>query len=433
MSGNIRKSGLHNDPERHASFLDSTISEAYELDLPPVPMGLSREGYSTRYQPPPQRLPLKAQSPVYTNVSRSLGLGFEDTLSPTELSTIVEVEDRLSSDDNTSISSNDREDMSHLNINDGAEKTANEVPENQSYTELHRSTISDPSVYDIPVYNSSTKDFDDSERSYVRASPELQDHQTSYVKMDSKSSDAKEHPATWVRRTFRRTFRYRYRMEMVDMKKCCGTGSHSGAKKFFILAGVILLTTVVALVGVTIGTSGWILMRKRANMIEGELNTYTTSLRYCRVGRNWTSVTVDGSSKSLSYLLSGETLDIPLNNLTQVTLQRDTVSLGAKQLLLYVVIRSNMRSNASYDDAMTTPSYVNVALWTRSEGSALRQFRQYMAILNDLGTLQIVSRSFWFPLLETDNHFYVRAELMGYELDEELIPLNFTVYLAGHC
>lgn len=419
--------------EKHASFLDSTTSECYELDLPPVPEGLLRDGNSTRYQPPPQCLHLKAQSPVYTNVNRTLALGVENALSPTELSTIVETEDQPSSDDGASISSDDREDVSQLHIKAG-DKADNGVPENQPYTELHQSTMNDPSIYDIPAKEGSTERFFDSERSsersstdYIRASPENLEHQTRYTRAEDNSS---KRSMTWVRRTLRHTFRYRYRMEMVDMKMCCCSGSHSGAKKFFIFSGVILLILLVSLLGLVVGISSYVVMRQRANMIEGELNTYTTSLRYCRVGRNWTSISINSSSKSLCYNISEETLDVPLDvpldNLTQATMGRNTASLGATQLLLYVVIHSNTRTNESYD-----PSYVNVALWTRSRGSEPRQFRQYMAILNDLETPQIVSRSFWFPLEDTNNHFYVSAEVM--EGDLEMAPLKFIVYLAGHC
>lgn len=441
MSGKNRKPGVH---DKHASFLDSTTSECYELDLPPVPAGLLMDGNSIRYQTSPKRLPVKAQSPVYTNVNRTLSLGIEEATSPSDqLSTIAEAEDRSSSDGDGSISSDDREDVSRINSHPVTQADSNGetkgvgTRESQAYAKLYKSTIEDQSIYEIPTKEGSIVDGTHSGTEYLRASPELADHQTEYTRMGKTSSTSeilggKVKQKSWV--TFRRTIGHRYmHMKMVGMKKCC-SGSHGGAKKFFTFLAVLLFILLTAVMGVVIGISSWIVMQDRADSIEGDLDTYTTSLRNCRVGRNWRSVKLN-RSLALDYtvLTDSETLDVPLNNLTQITMIGDISSLEADQLLLYVVLRtSSADGNTSNNvDMMDFPSYINVALWTQTPNKTL--FRQYMSILNNLQTPQLVSRSFWFPLDGTDNHFYMSAELIDSNDAQETAMLDFRVQLAGYC
>lgn len=361
----------------------------------------------------------------------------------------MQVEDQSSSDGEGSTSS-DKEDISHLRSIDPTSLANKNVGtrgafENQQYTKLNHNTIDDPNIYEIPSDNEHSIGSRVASGSYHRASPEPQDHKTEYIKMPHTTSSSSllssKRSPSWVRQTFHRTFHRRYMdMKMVSMDGC----SHEGAKKFFTFAGLITFILLTALVGVVIGTSSWVVMRERANMIEGELDNYTTSLRYCRVGRNWTSLKINRKSKAFDHPIpvnSSHVLDVSLNNLTQTTLSKDLTDLYASQLLLYVVLRSfaTTSDNNSDDFAMMElPSYINVALWTQTPSKTTNkiQFRQYMAILNDLPTPQIVSRSFWFPLLETDNHFYVSAELIDSDPDEATptpLDLNFRLYLAGYC
>lgn len=311
---------------------------------------------------------------------------------------------------------------------------------NQHYTVLQKDAIDDPNIYEIPSSKERSIDSRTVSGSYHRASPVLEDHKTDYTKMGQVASSTTDllggqnHSTSWMNWTFHRRY---MNMKMVGTKGC----SHEGAKKFFTFSGLILFILLTALVGVVVGTSSWVVMRERANMIAGDLSNYTTSLRYCRVGRNWTSLKINRRSRALDHSIpvnSSRVLDVPLNNLTQVTLSSDVAMLGANQLLLYVVLRSFATSDNDSNniDEMSLPSYINVALWTQSKASNQTQFRQYMAILNDLPTPQIVSRSLWFPLLDTDNHFYVSAELIDGDPDQTMpapLDLNFRLYLAGYC
>jgi hypothetical protein len=321
---------------------------------------------------------------------------------------------------------------------------------NKDYASLHQSTVESPTIYEIPVVEGSQERLIDSRiasGSYNLASPDNAEHQTRYTKMEGldnfstdimSGQDKLEGSISWARRTFRRTFKWSHvDMKMVGMDGCCCT-SHEQAKKFFTLSGLVLIILMMALIGVAIASVTWVVTSKRANMIQNNLDNYTTSLRDCRVGRNWMSENITRNSTPLGDLIIDDTavLNITLDNLTLAD-RRNLTSLNAKQILLYVVIRTmattSSSSNISDDVMMMSPTYINVALWTRRKSNKQTRFQHYIALYNNLPTLQIVSRNFWFPLESTDNRFYVKAELMDSDEDNSQVPLDFRVYLAGYC
>lgn len=319
------------------------------------------------------------------------------------------------------------------NTNRGAEK----VSRNQQYTKIWQTTRDDPNIYETPGNNDLSIDSVVTSGNYHRASPDSKEHQADYIRMsksDNSTTDllnGQDMSVSWVRRTLRRTLYRRYMdMKMVGMNGKC-SGSHKGARRFFTFSGVVLFILLMALVGVVIGAISWVTMRERADRIASDLNNYTTSLTYCRIGRNWTSLSINNSSKPLHLQLpiNSGVIDIPLDNLTQQAVTSDVDSLGAKQLLLYAVVHSFATSNTN-----TSGAFINVALWTQSSDPKWQtKYKQYMAILNDVSTPQIVSKNMWFPLLGTDNHFYISAELMDSGNQDNMAPLYFRLYLAGYC
>ena len=366
------------------------------------------------------------------------------THSPIHITTntaIPQVEDHSSSDNEGS--DDDREDVGHLQSNPASITNNNSSAEkelgNQHYTKIWRKTRDDPNIYEIPVNNDISIDSVVTSVNYRKASPDSEEHQADYIRM-SKSVNSttdlmngQDMSVSWVRRTLRRTFHRRYMaMKMVGMNGKC-SGSHKGARRFFTFSGVVIFILLMALVGVVIGAASWVTMKERTDMIASDLNNYTTSLTYCRIGRNWTTVSINRSSRPFRFQIqpvNSTVFDIPLDNLTQLALTKDVISLGASQLLLYVVVCSSATSGIDLDRMMLPPSYVNIALWTQSPGS---KFKQYMALLNDVSTPQIVSRNLWFPLSGTDNHFYVNAELIDVEEVQDVDTLYFRLYLAGYC
>ncbi len=434
--------GSGGDALERPDFLESTTSSCYELDLPNLPVNrgvLSRDS-SAKYQPPPHRPASKAHSPIYTNVGKTLSLGGPvDAVTPTSpLTTILEVADRLSS-----ASSSDDDADSSTEGKDTATLHNQTVEDKEAYSALQMETVDKDNVYQVPeekgtmetIYTSSPS----SSWTHLRSSPDAAtDHQSNYYSM--KSSKANNRQSRRLKAsTLRQTLRHKYlQMRAVQMNSCCA-GSHSGAKRFFTFAGVVLTILLFSVIGVVVAVLGWNVLGKEANSIQDNLNTYQTSLRRCRIGRNWTSIGITYDSPSLEYRLppapetNSTVLDVPLDNLTQLTLSRDTADLQSSQLLLYVVVRTDPAANISGDlNPIASASYINVALWTRSSKEIL--FRQYMAVLSGQPYPQIVSRSFWFPSSNrTDRHFYARADLFDGDPGQEITPLSFRVYLSGYC
>ena len=229
--------------------------------------------------------------------------------------------------------------------------------------------------------------------------------------------------------------------------------SVSGAKKFFIVLFSIVIFLIIAAAGVIVAMISWTLLAGETTSLEKELGSYTTALRYCRIGRNWTTIEINSQSRpneSIVIVDSGvEAMTPPtVVQLTNLPISR-TVNLSSKvnveQVLLYVILRKdgsqqpiNSSNNVDSSQVSSAPAptpYINVALWTRSN-STDQTFRQYLAILNDVSTPQIISKTLWFPYGGTDHVLVASAELLdnsGSELEANTETLQLRVYLAGYC
>lgn len=437
-------------PGYRASFLDSTTSSEYELDLPPLPTGPLQEATSAGRKHP-RKLDLKPKSPIYSNVNAVLGLQTKESSSPNlPLTTILEVIDRDESSEEENgdgLAPSDYREQVYSKVTsqpEGQELGRGGFLKSQQYTKLQMTTIDDNNVYENPVNDHSSQHHPDvsGDHSILRASsPEFTGHQTSYFMVDDNGeseggTQQKRNVTPWnLRGTLHRKY---MQMKMVGMRKSICGSEHSGAKKFFTYTIGVIFLLLVAAAGVVLATVTWNFFRKETALIEEDLSSYTTSLRTCRVGRNWTSMTIDASSTTLKHQLSAnsDTMDVLLNETLLNEASLNITSLNAKQILLYIIIRTNTTSrlleNGSGDFDLNPSSFINVALWTRSR-SRPRPFRQYMCILNDIMSPQIVSSSVWFPLQNTNNHLYANAMLMDGLPEQNMYPIDLTIYLAGYC
>ena len=533
---------------RNSSFLDSTTSSSYELDLPPLP---AERGVLHNSHPPPSgrvghkphpptsvgvghKPPVSSRldpvSPIYTNLNKILSAStqqdtvksyqdaeetHQDTASPTSdhLSTVMEDQ---STDDS------DMEEIPELCVNrrtngrgqeysyaseqlygntpslgDTVEQLYSNTPplsintgklhgntpiqprhqdrrgvvSDHKYTTLRKSTLDDSDTYALPSssetrplsYTSVTYDTPPSNEADANAYstqtsssvhlvpfPEYTEHQTSYVKLspdtESGNGNKKQNRSRSLKNRNRNRDRnhdrigslpwriresYSRHMKAVDMMGCCWATKHRKAKKFFACSLGLLFILVLALGGVVIAALAWSILQKGANSIEEDLDSHVVSFNRCGVGRNWTSVEINVTShyEGPHLLRNSEVYDISLSNLTMQRVGMPTDSLGAQQLLLYLVLQIN-GSNTANMSALGT-SFINVALWTKTESDRL--FQQYMSLLNGLSTPQITARSFWFPLKGTNKHFYARAVLISDDDQEQMSPISIRVYLVGYC
>lgn len=295
-----------------------------------------------------------------------------------------------------------------------------------NYTELRKSRIQEEDVYAIPVSD------------HVELNHEFP-HQTNYTSFDnvgkppsSNHQEKSKGPPPWrLRKTL-----YRNHMKMVSMNALCCTGSHKRAKRFFIMVAVVVTLLLLALLGIGFSIKVWLVLIREKATIEENFNDYTTSQSYCRIGRNWTSITITSNSTPFVNQILGVPTDSALN------LSLDNISMKASelhQLLFYVVLRTDASSctNDSFgceEVGLTLEtSFINIAIWTVSNTDEDRSFRQYMSILNNSPYPQMISQSFWIPLKNTDNRLHISAELMDAAQDAQQSQVYFRAYLAGYC
>ena len=259
----------------------------------------------------------------------------------------------------------------------------------------------------------------------------------------------KRKKSSWLSRTLQRQ-----RMMAIFSKKEVTT-SRRGAKKFFFLLTTVFLLAVIILMGVCIGTVTWFMLKK----VDNRLQSHTSSIGNCRVGRNWMSLAIDERSPCLSYNFTR-----PGNQNRRLDALTGGLSTKPNQILLYSVIETRNQTVFDADAAMldvdssseeeSSMSFINIVMWTRNEIEGNSSFRQNMAVLNGNGgagvekaALQIVSGSFWFPLEATDELFHVKVDLLGSRRpesatsssssssseEEMAVRIKMKVYLSGYC
>ncbi len=450
-------------PSNRSSILGST-SSAYELDLPPVPLSIQLDNDLESSKQRPSKLRTK---PNYVRKTVS-ALSPVVTTPDLELSVIQEQEPSTDSDDSSSTSDDDRESVEvYANVtslhNGRRNQEVLQGKEDRLYTQLQTSHLEE-NVYDNPMTDLSTSGSTQSVRKHTDlmtttdgnrlgsspeagGSPELSNHETSYVLVDNDvfiggvGATKKDHaksswrggrwrrktstPSKRSNRTLKETFRY---MRAVGMPN----SSHRHAKMFFILLLGLIILLSMALGGILIGSLSWGILGHETDMIGMEVNTLNTSLERCRVGRNWVSIPLRANSTPIGelQLTNSSRHNVPLKNLrrNKTNCTSDIESLS--QLLIYVVLRTNPDAGSGLGPFSN--SYISVSLWTRRDRDHGCTFRQYMSILNDISAPQLASRSFWIPKRGTDSILFMDAQLMDGD-GSEMQPINVTVFLAGYC
>ena len=457
-------------PVKRPQILAST-SSAYELDLPAVPDPSHLEDlFPNQRRSHPSILGLKANSPIYGNVEKSLSACAPPVTTPDlELSIIHEA------GSSPSVTDEDDEDMENIQVYGNVTSLHNGQKKNQDiqtskpYTSLRRSRVNEDSVYDIPVSDtSSTQLLTATERSHARArddrissgpsteqdSSESNQRSTSYFLVNDsapsnhnqgKSTNSSPGSRRWAKwtaqrgnkgkregrsgRTFRNTFRHMRAVGMSD--SLCWNGPHRHAKMFFTFLAVITAILAMALVGLIVAALSWGLLQHKATMIQDNFNGFRTQVQYCRVGRNWTALPINSNTMPLTIPINDSSLrNVSLDLLgTSQDISFDNMEPTPKQLLVYIVVQTS--DDAGSGRTMEpSGSYINVGIWTRRDLD--RSFRQYLCVLND-DSLQVVSRSFWFPREDTDGMLFFNAQLLRAHSGEKMRPLDVSLYLSGYC
>lgn len=424
-------------------FTDSIVSSCYENELPSLPRGLKLQLESSSWR---KKRPNKSGLRQSNHASPISSNRIPSSSSDIALSTIVELNDRDSSpEDNKDAfteSSNDETTPIYANHRvlgypRGLEE-GREGEDQQRYIPLKR-TQPDHQHYNIP--SQKTRYHPPS------PSPTPSPGQTGYIKVNSRDGRVPSPTATQsVPWNLRETLHRRY----LEMRKVGMDGtfcmSHSGAKKFFTVLVVTIVLLLVALTAMVVATTSWTLLNQEADMIE----TNVRRLKSCRVGSNWTSVTINGASDpvDISIPVNGSHVRILLDDIpTNIVNHTNISSLNARQILVYVILRRKAvrrpppsEGSASLDNIILveednsekdSEAFINVALWTRKEKGS--SFREYMPILNAASSPQISSRSFWLPLDNHTPYLFVSAHLIDGRKEESPMDLDFRLYLAGYC
>lgn len=229
-------------------------------------------------------------------------------------------------------------------------------------------------------------------------------------------------------------------MEAVGYAKnsccCCSTSTpRKGAKRFYGTLAALIILLLMALVGVVVGTLGWILVQTDAKAIHTELDNYKMTASSCQVGQNWTSLVINASTPSCKYQFNTSSThsNLALNDLLSEMMMNEHQQRDLRQLLVYIVLRTNATNDDDAANFTTDGSYVNFALWTERRHD--KSYRQYMSIPNHSQWPFIISsRDFWFPIKRTNRVLYITANVLESTSDSpEMVPIDLIAYIAGYC